>query len=101
ITDNGTLNVNSAAAVVVQDFGASDGIVVNGTMSASSTSFTRSSSSGGSVLQVNANGHLTATGCTFAWATLTLNSTSMDSIRASILATQLAVNSGASITITG
>ena len=46
------------------------------------------------------SGQLTASDCTFDWASLTLNSTSTDSLHSLVFKTQLSVDSGASIDIT-
>ena len=70
ITDNGALNVNSTAAVMVVDGNSSQstGIMVNGTLTATGASFARFNGSNGddnTFIQVYSGGELTAADSTF------------------------------------
>jgi Bacterial Ig-like domain/Calx-beta domain len=71
-----TLNFTSGAVVNAAEASYTTfGIVVNGTMNATATTFTRSSVngySGSSDFQINAGGRLTATGSSFNWSGLSL-----------------------------
>src|SRR6185437_4973855 len=106
VDSGGALTVG-AASVAIEDFqsGTVEGIVVNGVMSATGASFTRSNGglnqNDNSQITVNLGGRLAAINSTFAWDNVSLNGSSTDALQFSIFATQLAINSGALITITG
>src|SRR5207249_803295 len=53
-------------------FGATVGIVVNGTMNVTGATFDHTGNLGSSLLQVNTGGHLMASNSTFHWSGLTL-----------------------------
>src|SRR6516165_1209234 len=70
VLDNGTITIGTGATVTAQEqsagFGvAQEGITVNGTLTASGVSFARTGTLGGSLLQVNAGGQLTASSSDF------------------------------------
>ena len=76
VNAGGTLNFG-AASVVQQEFGDgfTEGIVVNGVMTAAGTSFTLSGGGDNARIQVNpSGGHLTATNSNFAWNNFVLSS---------------------------
>jgi hypothetical protein len=80
------------------------GIAVNngGTMVVSGSSFTRNGNGQQNAsVQVNAGGHLTASNSTFALDSLGLNSASNDQLAVNVFATQVDVNSGAHLSVTG
>ncbi|HXG10201.1 MAG TPA: cohesin domain-containing protein [Gemmataceae bacterium] len=104
LTINGRLTVNDADTVAAEELGSSvtAGIVVNGTMTVSATDFLRAP--GGfpsdiSRLQVNSGGLLTVTGSRLEWESMVLNGGSSATLRFNAFATQLAIHSAASVTI--
>src|SRR5262249_51903213 len=107
ITDSGAFNIAPSAVLSIVDGNSNltSGVVVNGTMNASSVSFLRSGGNGSDTtrIQVNFGGQFTASGdqvkSTFAWDNLTFNSGSTDSLQNINFSGQLAVNSGATLTI--
>ncbi|WP_168218902.1 FG-GAP-like repeat-containing protein [Limnoglobus roseus] len=105
VTVNGALNVTKPALFAAEDTGNFDteAIVVNGSVSATDTVFTRlngtNNTTNTSTLQVNSGGHLDIVGGYFGWDQLTLLSGSTDSVRFSYLATKLVVDSSATINV--
>src|SRR5262249_32420413 len=77
IDSGGMLNVG-ADAVAIEDpnnFSQTEGIVVNGSMTAAGASFTRAGGTNGnnnSQILVNAGGHFLASNCTFDWDNIVL-----------------------------
>ena len=103
---SGQLNVIDASVLInklANDY-ATYGIAVNsgGTMTATGSTFTRNGSVSNetAIIQVGNGGHLTASNSTFSLDNLYLNSGSSDQLTVNVLATQLQVNSGASISVT-
>jgi Ca2+-binding RTX toxin-like protein len=93
LSDNGTLSFAAGDAVTLANNCCSAAQIVDGgTLTASGTTF-----SGGGSITVNSGGHLIASGSTFALSQLSLNAGSTDIIQFTSFATQLAVNSGASV----
>jgi hypothetical protein len=84
LTVNGTLNLTGVAFGVLETYaGHSETIAVNGTLTISTSSFSILAGSWGepnsntSSIQINAGGHLTSTGSTFAWDYLSLDNSSV------------------------
>jgi hypothetical protein len=101
----GSLTVG-AATVAIEDvnYGAAEGITVSGTLTATGTTFNRLNSSNGSDTSqflVNSGGTLVFSDCSFSWDKLSLNSGSTDNIGFVNFAGQLAINSGAALSISG
>ena len=103
LTDNGTVNITSPAVLAAQETNnnVSQGIVVNGTLTATNTSFTRNGGGVTSFLQVNSGGRLTESGGAFSWISLALSAGSTDTLVAVVFSGVLTVNSGATINIHG
>ena len=98
----GEPKIGRLAKVVQQEFGSggTEGIVVNGSMTATGASF--SVAGGGDNAQIVVNGpsgHLIATDSEFSWNNLILNVGSTDTLQFVAFATELAINSGATIDI--
>ena len=101
ITDNGAMNVTGASVGFVAGYSATTQILVNGTLSASGSNFYISGGNYASfaLLQVDSGGQLSATSSTFSLNQLVVQSGSTANLQFVTFATQLAVNSGASINI--
>ncbi len=103
LTDDGSLTFGSGDLVTfAYSYGATTQIVVGsgGVLSASGVTFTNSSPSNNiAQIVVSSGGQLTAGSSNFALTSLTLNSGSADTIQLSTFSSQLAINSGASISI--
>jgi hypothetical protein len=104
LTDSGTLNITAAASFQVEDkslfFGTTTGIIVNGTMAASNTNFSRENNSDGidtTKIEVKSGGSFTASLCSFALDELNLDAGSTDTIQFGYFITQLNVNSAATL----
>ncbi len=103
-TDGGTLTLGSGDSVsfLTAQF-ATTQLVVNsgGVVNAASTNFTNPGNASGSLKQivVNSGGELIATGSTFGVNQMTLNAGSTDTLQFVAFATQLTINSGATISI--
>ena len=102
---SGQLSVSSATVVIDKNVNNNtDGIVVNsgGTMTVTGSAFSRSGGYNENAhLEIGSNGQLTATGTSVSLDNLYLDSGSNDQLTSDVLATQLQVNSGAFIAITG
>ncbi len=101
LTDDGTVTFASGDTVtlIASNAGATEIVVGNGgLLTASSTAFSTNVSGYGYII-VNGGGHLTASNSTFALNNVSLTAGSTDTIQVSSFATQLAINSGASINI--
>ncbi len=101
ITDDGAMNVTDASIGFVAGYSATTQILVNGTLSASGSNFYISGGNYASfaLLQVDSGGELTATSSTFSVNQLVVQSGSTANLQFVTFATQLAVNSGASLNI--
>ena len=103
ITDNGTLNITGANSIAVEDGSTStEGIVVNGKLTISNTSFTQSGGANvndHSAILANSLAVLNISSTTLAWDTVTLTASSVDTFQYVNFSCQLAINSGASFTI--
>ena len=101
ITDNGALTTGSGATFVFEvAYQTTTQIVVNGTMSATGTTFNLGGNNASlTQIQVNSGGELTAAGSTFALNQMKLNAGSTDTLQFMAFATQLTINSGASISV--
>jgi hypothetical protein len=99
---NGTLNVLSSVSFLVQAGAAFSWqqILVNGTMNATNASFVRNNQNGGtSSVQVDAGGHLAASGCTFSWDYFTLEAGSGNVLTFSMFPTKFTIDSAANLSI--
>ncbi len=97
----GALTVVAATVTQQEDNnGATEGILVNGTMTATGAKFP-----GGpydnSRIQVNTGGQLVASNNTFGWNDVTLNAGTSGQVAADIFNTQLTINSGTTVSVTG
>ncbi len=95
-----------ATTVSIEDvnYGATEGIAISGTLTATGTTFNRANNTNGSdtsQILVNTGGNIVANNCTFGWDKVTLNTGSTDNIQFVDFAGQLAINSGATIAISG
>ncbi|HEX3151269.1 MAG TPA: Ig-like domain-containing protein [Gemmataceae bacterium] len=97
------LNITDGAVVnAAESSGTAFGIIVNGIMNISGSTFTRTSIngySGSSVIQVNNGGHLTATISSLGWSNIALNSGSADDFQFLAISNKLTINNGAAINI--
>ena len=106
LTDDGTVTFASGDAVSFPTTGNSSGggttqVVVNGVLNASGTTFINPGNAPFSLNQiaVNSGGELIATSSTFGLNQLNLTAGSTDNLQYVALATELAINSGATINI--
>ena len=106
LTDDGTVNFDSGDAVSFPTVGNFTGgettqIVVNGALNASGTNFINPGNAAYSLNQiaVNSGGELIATSSTFGLNQLNLTAGSTDTLQFVAFATELAINSGATIDI--
>ena len=90
---NGTLNFAIGDAVSI--FNAQ--ILVNGTLNASSDSFTTNNGNYSTGIQVNSGGHLTISSSAYGLSSLTLSSGSTDTLKVVVFSGQLNINSGANV----
>ena len=98
LTDNGTLSFADGDTLTMGSACCSAAeIVVAGTLTAAGTTFTGTSESG--TIVVNSGGQLNATSTTFSVNQVEVESGSTANIQFAAFATQLAINSGASINI--
>ena len=101
VTDNGDIDIGAASIGFVAGYYATTQVLVNGTLSANGTNLYTYGSNGGefTLLQVDSGGELTATSSTFSLNQLAVQSGSTANLQFVTFATQLAINSGASINI--
>ena len=103
VTDNGTITFNSGDTVNFADAAYSPTVLLSvnsgGVLNASGTAFHAASTGNSTQLYVGAGGQLTASISTFALTSVNLTAGSTDTIQFSAFATQLAINSGASVTV--
>ena len=100
LTDSGNL-IFASNDTVDLNIGTTQIVVANsGLMTTAIGDIFNGSTAYSTQIVVNSGGHLQASNSTFALATVNLNSGSTDTVQYSTFATELAVNSGASINIT-
>ncbi len=100
LTVNGAMTLASGDTLsLASNYDGGTQVVVNGTLTATGTTFNQPGQGYFTSLTVNSGGELIASGSAFALTQMMLNAGSADTIQFTSFATQLTVNSGASISI--
>jgi hypothetical protein len=105
LTDDGTLSFSRGDSVHLEGLSPAGNILsqitVDGVMNAVNTNFQGDLQSGISAIQINSGGQLVASNCVYALLNLTLSSGSNDTLHGLNFSGQLAIQSGATIDISG